>query len=149
LITQNLFGGGKWVFVTNIIADYITTDYPSYGYVLTLTHGFNDKWSGFIENQGYKSDFYSDAILRGGAAYLINQNLQVDASISTNFKNTPSVMYGGVGVSWRYDGSYKEKQMEFKKESRKDKKAIDPTSKKDKKETDFQEQERKRKSKYE
>lgn len=27
LITQNLFGGGKWVFVTNIIADYIGTDY--------------------------------------------------------------------------------------------------------------------------
>ena len=42
LITQNVFGGGKWVFVTNIIADYITTDYPSYAYVLTLTHGFND-----------------------------------------------------------------------------------------------------------
>jgi hypothetical protein len=25
-------------------------------------------------------------ILRGGAAYLINNNLQIDASISTNFK---------------------------------------------------------------
>src|SRR6218665_54126 len=61
LITQNILGGGSWVFVTNIIADYIGTDYPSYGYVLTLTHGFNDKWSGFVENQGYKSDFYSDS----------------------------------------------------------------------------------------
>jgi len=150
LITQNVFGGGKWVFVTNIIADYITTDYPSYGYVLTLTHGFNDKWSGFVENQGYKSDFYSDAIVRGGAAYLINPNLQVDASVSTNFKNTPSIMYGGVGVSWRYDGKYKEKQMEFKREARKEKKGKDKDSKgKAKKETDFQEQERKRKSKYE
>jgi len=150
LITQNVFGGGKWVFVTNIIADYITTDYPSYAYVLTLTHGFNDKWSGFIENQGYKSDFYSDAIVRGGAAYLINPNLQVDASVSTNFKNTPSILYGGVGVSWRYDGKYKEKQMEFKREARKEKKGKDKDSKgKAKKETDFQEQERKRKSKYE
>ncbi|GAA6770680.1 hypothetical protein AAGS39_14250 [Flavobacterium sp. CGRL2] len=110
LITQNLFGGGKWVFVTNIIADYIGTDYPSYGYVLTLTHGFNEKWSGFVENQGYKSDFYSDAIVRGGAAYLLSPNMQVDASISTNFKNTPSVLYGGVGISWRYDGWYKDKQ---------------------------------------
>ncbi|KUJ60091.1 hypothetical protein AR687_19520 [Flavobacteriaceae bacterium CRH] len=149
LITQNLFGDGKWVFVTNIIADYITTDYPSYAYVLTLTHGFNSKWSGFIENQGYKSDFYSDVLARGGAAYLINSNLQVDASISTNFKNTPSILYGGVGVSWRYDGKYKEKQMEFKRESRKTKKEKDPKDKKSKKETDFQEQERKRKSKYE
>ena len=28
LITQNHLGDGRWVFVTNIIADYITTDYP-------------------------------------------------------------------------------------------------------------------------
>lgn len=147
LITQNQFGGGKWVFVTNIIADYITTDYPSYGYVLTLTHGFNNKWSGFVENQGYKSDFYSDAIVRGGAAYLINPNLQVDASVSTNFKNTPSILYGGVGVSWRYDGKYKENQIESKRQSRKDKN--NPKDAKSKKETDYQAQERKRKSKYE
>jgi len=143
LITQNLFGGGKWVFVTNFIADYITTDYPSYGYVLTLTHGFNDKWSGFIENQGYKSDFYSDAILRGGAAYLLNSNMQIDASISTNFKNTPSVLYGGIGFSWRYDGWYKEKlEMTFKK----DKKAKNKDAEEN---IDYQEQERKRKAKYE
>jgi hypothetical protein len=146
LITQNLFGGGKWVFVTNIIADYITTDYPSYGYVLTLTHGFNDKWSGFIENQGYKSDFYSDAIVRGGAAYLINSNLQVDASVSTNFKNTPSLLYGGVGVSWRYDARYKEKQMEFKADKKAQK---NEDNKLDQKQIDYQERERKRKAKYE
>ncbi len=143
LITQNLFGGGKWVFVTNFIADYITTDYPSYGYVLTLTHGFNDKWSGFIENQGYKSDFYSDAIIRGGAAYLLNSNMQIDASISTNFKNTPSVLYGGVGFSWRYDGWYKEKQeMTFKKEKKAKNKDAEEN-------IDYQEKERKRKAKYE
>jgi hypothetical protein len=51
---------------------------------------------------------FSDAILRGGAAYLINNNLQIDASISTNFKDTPTVLYGGIGFSWRYDGNYKE-----------------------------------------
>lgn len=143
LITQNLFGGGSWVFVTNIIADYIGTDYPSYGYVLTLTHGFNDKWSGFIENQGYKSDFYSDSILRGGAAYLLSSNMQVDASISTNFKNTPSILYGGVGISWRYDGWYKEKVIEAKNDVRA-KKNMD-----NEKSVDYQEKERRRKSKYE
>ncbi|HJY13501.1 MAG TPA: transporter [Flavobacterium sp.] len=143
LITQNLFGDGKWVFVTNFIADYITTDYPSYGYVLTLTRGFNDKWSGFIENQGYKSDFYSDAILRGGAAYLLNSNMQIDASISTNFKDTPSILYGGVGFSWRYDGWYKEKQeMTFKKEKKSKNKDAEEN-------IDYQEKERKRKAKYE
>jgi len=143
LITQNLFGGGRWVFVTNIIADYIGTDYPSYGYVLTLTHGFNERWSGFVENQGYKSDFYSDAIVRGGAAYLLSPNMQVDASISTNFKNTPSILYGGVGVSWRYDGWYKNRQAVNKAEE-KAKKNTD-----NEKSIDYQEKERKRKAKYE
>lgn len=108
LITQNHLGDGSWVFVTNIIGDYIATDYPSYGYVITLTKGFNRKWSGFIENQGFKSDFYSDAIMRGGAAFLLNKNMQIDASISHNLKDTPKVFYGGVGFSWRYDTNYKE-----------------------------------------
>jgi hypothetical protein len=108
LIAQNHLGDGSWVFVTNIIADYIGTDFPSYGYGLTLTKGFNKNWSGFIENQGYMSDFYSDAIVRGGAAYLIHKDLQVDASISTSLKNTPSILYGGIGFSWRYDANYKE-----------------------------------------
>lgn len=108
VITQNHLGDGRWVFVTNIIADYIGTDFPSYGYVLTMTRGFNDKWSGFIENQGFKSDFYSDAIVRGGAAYLLNKDMQIDASISTSLKDTPSILYGGLGFSWRYDANYKE-----------------------------------------
>jgi hypothetical protein len=143
VITQNLLGGGSWVFVTNFIADYISTDYPSYGYILTLTHGFNDRWSGFVENQGFKSDFYSDAIVRGGAAFLLSPNMQVDASVSTNFKNTPSVLYGGVGFSWRYDKWYKEKVIEYKNKERA-KKNDD-----NKKPTDYQEKERKRKAKYE
>ena len=114
LITQNHLGDGKWVFVTNVIGDYIATDFPSYGYVVTLTRGFNDKWSGFIENQGFKSDFYSDAIIRGGAAYLLNKNMQIDASISNSLKNTPSILYGGIGFSWRYDANYKEVRMKIK-----------------------------------
>jgi hypothetical protein len=107
IILQNHFGDGSWVFVTNIISNYMTTEYPSIGYVITLTKGFSPKWSAFVENQGIKSDFYSDAIVRTGAAYLINKNMQVDASISTNFKDTPSILYGGIGMSWRWDGRYK------------------------------------------
>jgi hypothetical protein len=34
--------------------------------------------------------------------------LQVDASISTSLKDTPSILYGGIGFSWRYDAKYKE-----------------------------------------
>lgn len=113
LITQNHLGDGSWVFVTNIIADHITTDYPSYGYIVTLTKGFGRKWSGFIENQGFKSDFYSDAIFRGGAAFLLGKNMQVDASLSHNLKDTPTVFYGGVGFSWRYDAKYKEVRIDL------------------------------------
>lgn len=113
LITQNHLGDGSWVFVTNIIADHITTDFPSYGYGITLTKGFNKKWSGFIENQGYMSDFYSDAIVRGGAAFLISNDLQIDASLSTSLKDTPSILYGGIGFSWRYDMNYKEVRMKI------------------------------------
>ncbi|PJJ08891.1 outer membrane putative beta-barrel porin/alpha-amylase [Flavobacterium sp. 1] len=121
LILQNHLGDGSWVFVTNIIGNYIGTDYPSLSYILTLTKGINKNWSAFVENQGIKSDFYSDAIVRGGAAYLINRNLQVDASISGNFKDTPSVLYGGVGVSWRYDGRYKDVYLLTKEEETADK----------------------------
>jgi hypothetical protein len=111
LITQNHFGDGTWVLVTNSIADYIGSEYPSYGYAVTLTKGFNEKWSGFVENQGYKSDFYSDAIVRTGAAFLITDDLQIDASATASLKNTPSIFYGGFGFSWRYDSSYNEVRM--------------------------------------
>lgn len=136
LITQNHLGDGTWVFVTNIIADYIGTDFPSYGYVFTLTKGFNEKWSGFVENQGFKSDFYSDAIVRGGAAYLLYKDMQIDASISTNFKDTPTVLYGGIGVSWRYDANYKEVRMSLDQGGNKKSKAQKKAEKKDKKRKD-------------
>lgn len=103
-ITQNRFGNVIWI--NNFIADKVTTDYPSYGIISTLTRSFAAKWSGFVELQGYKSDYYGDVIGRFGAAYLLNDNMQLDASISKNFKNTPSIFYGGVGFSWRFDADY-------------------------------------------
>jgi hypothetical protein len=134
LIGQNHLGDGSWVFVTNIIADYIGTDFPSYGYGITLTKGFNKKWSGFIENQGYMSDFYSDAIVRGGAAYLFHKDLQIDASISTSLKTTPSILYGGIGFSWRYDANYKEVRINL--DNNKKSKTQKKVEKKDKKHKD-------------
>jgi len=102
LSTQNNWVGG-FVFVTNIFYDRITTDYPTYGYIVTLTHATNRYFSVFIENQGFKSDLYADQILRGGAAALINQDLHVDLSVSLNFKDTPSIFYGRIGVAYRLD----------------------------------------------
>lgn len=121
LIAQNHLGDGSWVFITNIIADYIGTDYPSYGYGITLTKGLSQKWSGFVESQGYKSDFYSDIIFRGGAAYLLTKDMQLDASIGSSIKDTPSMIYGGIGFSWRYDAAYKEVRIDIDKAKGKEK----------------------------
>ena len=117
LITQNHFGT-QWVLVGNFIADKFTSDYSSYGYVLTLTRGINEKWSAFIENQGYQSDYYSDVIFRGGAAYLLRKNLQIDASIGANIKDTPSLVIGGIGFSWRFDKNYKPIEIKSGKEEK-------------------------------
>lgn len=102
LSTQNNWIGG-WVFVTNIIVDRVTTDFPTYGYIVTLTHSVTDYFSVFLENQGLKSDFYADQLLRGGAAVLISKDLHVDLSGMVNFKDTPSRLYVRVGAAYRFD----------------------------------------------
>jgi hypothetical protein len=107
LLFQNQFNQG-YVLVTNLVADKIASKTFNYGYVITLTKGFSEKWTGFIENKGIKGDYYSDGIFRVGATYLLKQNLQFDASISKNIKNTPSFIFGGLGVSWRLEKKHKE-----------------------------------------
>ncbi|MEC4048345.1 transporter [Flavobacterium sp. SUN046] len=118
LITQHIFGEG-YVFVTNIFFDRVDTPVHSMGYVATLTKGFNEHWSAFIENKAIKGTYYSDGLFTGGAAYLFSKNLQIDASITGNVKNTPSIMYGGIGISWRSDSNYKEVKIKSKKEDKK------------------------------
>lgn len=106
VILQNNFGRTVWV--NNFIIDKVATAYPSMGFISTLTVGFNPGWSGFVEFQAYKSDHYADGVARVGAAYLFSENLQFDASISGNFKDTPAILYGGVGVSWRFTANYQD-----------------------------------------
>src|SRR5690606_31405866 len=75
-----------------------------WSYIVSLSHAFrNPKWSVFIENQGIQSDRYSDVLLRGGLAYLFNENFQVDINFGTSFKNTPSRIFGAFGASYRLD----------------------------------------------
>ncbi len=131
LITQNQFA--RSTLVINIIADKISTEFPSYGYVATMTRGFSEKWSGFIENQAFMSDFYADGIIRGGAAFLITPDIQIDASIGTNFKYTPSILNAGAGLSWRFDKNYSEVRIP-KNKAPKGKKAKKEKGKKGKKE---------------
>ena len=129
VITQNHFGT-KWVWVNNIIADKYMTDYPMLGIISTMTRGFNMRWSGFVEFQGYKSDYYADTVFRLGAAYLVRENIQLDASFSKNVKDTPSLLLANVGMAWRFDSNYETNYKRIKGDKKKDKK--DKKSKKDK-----------------
>ncbi|WP_445716624.1 transporter [Flavobacterium sp.] len=106
-IAQNQFGG-RWVLVTNLTYDKIGTDFATINYILTLTRGFNAQWSGFIENQGYMGDYYSDGVFRIGAAFLFDKHMQVDASIGKNLKDTPGLFNAGIGFSWRFADQYQE-----------------------------------------
>lgn len=131
LIAQNHFKSGL-VLVTNVFMDKISSEAQNFGYVLTLTKGLNETWSAFIENKGVKGDYYSDGIITLGATHLLKNNIQVDASISKNIKNTPSLLYGGIGVSWRFDKKYKDieiqtngKEIKGKEEDKKGKKRLD------------------------
>lgn len=123
LATQNNWIGG-WVFVTNIFVDRVTTDFPTYGYIVTLTHATNRYFSIFVENQGFKSDFYADQLLRGGAAALVNANFQLDLSLTYSLKDTPSKLYARAGLAYRFDMHDKDEYLEDKQireEKRKEK----------------------------
>ena len=106
-IAQNHFGE-RTVLVTNLIYNKIGTDFASIDYILTVTHGINQNWSVFLENQGYNGTYYSDGIFRLGAAFLHKKDMQFDASFGTSIKNTPGIFYGGLGFTWRFTKNYKE-----------------------------------------
>ncbi len=101
--TQSHFAG-RWVFVSNITYDRITSDSKELSYILTLTHAFdNPKWSAFVEHQGIDSDRYADALFRAGGAYLLGEDFQLDAYIGAGVKNTPTRIFAGLGLSYRID----------------------------------------------
>jgi len=140
VITQHHFGS-KWVWVNNFIADKYGTDYPSLGIISTMTRGFNMRWSGFLEFQGFKSDYYSDTIFRLGAAYLVRENIQLDGSLSKNVKETPSLLLANVGVSWRFDDNWETNYKRIKndkKDKKKDKKSKRDKGKKRKDEVELE-----------
>jgi hypothetical protein len=131
IATQNNWG--TWVFVINLIGERFTLDEKSYSYILTLTHTFSAKLSAFIENQGIKSDFYADQLFRGGAAYLVTEDFQIDAAVLLNVKDTPSRLYGRLGVSYRFDMHKNDEYIEDKGKTGREKKKKERTNTKKKK----------------
>lgn len=121
LITQNIIGNG-FVVIGNVFMDKISTPRSSLGYIVTVTRAVNDRWSVFLENKGIKGDYYADGIFSGGVAYLMSDDLQVDASISSSYKDTPSIMYAGIGISWRSDVNYEDLFIRLKKEKKEESK---------------------------
>jgi hypothetical protein len=107
LITQNQFPR-SYVLITNLFYDRFLSAYQNYGYVITITKGLNPNWTVFLENKAVQGDYYSDGIFTAGAAHLFGRNIQIDVSISKNYKTTPDLLYGGIGFSWRFDANYKE-----------------------------------------
>jgi len=94
----------RFVLISNLAYDRIGSDFPEMSYLLSLSHAFrNPKWSVFLENQGIKSDRYSDVLLRSGVAHLFSENLQADINLGASFKNTPSRVFVSAGVSYRFD----------------------------------------------
>ena len=129
IITQHHFGS-RWVFVNNVYMDKYSTEYETMGLISTLTRGFNMRWSGFLEFQVIKSDLYSDYLFRGGAAYLIKENIQIDAFLTKNIKDTPEILGGSIGLSWRFDQNYERSLLRSTKPI--DEKGKEKKSKKDK-----------------
>ena len=119
ILTQNQFG--RYTFLTNIIVDKFPSQTMSFDYVLTMTRGFNSRVSGFFEIQGLNDNYYRDNFIRVGAAYLLKQNLQIDASIGRNFKGDPSIIFGGIGASWRFDANYEDIFLRIPKEDKRSK----------------------------
>ena len=109
--TQNNFD--RTVFVINLIVDKITTDFPSYSGIFTLTHALSNRFSVFGEFQTIIGDIYSDELMRGGAAYLFNKDFQLDVFGLVNFKDTPQRWLVGLGLSYRWDMFHKDKMLDM------------------------------------
>ncbi|MDD3722616.1 MAG: transporter [Lutibacter sp.] len=103
LLLQNDFTD-RLILLTNLIADKISSEDKYYSYIVTMTYTINQNWSYFIENQGkFYNDFSPNYQFGTGVAYLVTENLQLDASARTNFLDDYSYLYATAGFSWRLD----------------------------------------------
>ncbi|WP_238527995.1 transporter [Aquimarina agarivorans] len=93
----------NWVFVANIVADRITSEFPDYRFILTSTYNLNDKWSIFGEYEAANSKIYKDHLLKIGGSFLISKDFAIDAHAVNNVKDTPSLFAVNIGASYRLD----------------------------------------------
>jgi hypothetical protein len=132
VLTQNQFG--RFALITNFgISNYGVANYESTDYVISLTRGINDRWSILLENQGMNSKIYRNTLFRAGGAYLLAENLQVDAALASSITNEPAFVVANIGCSWRFDANYNEVLLRVPKDKNNGKGGKDSKDKKNKK----------------
>lgn len=103
LITQQHFSD-KWALITNLIGNKLSLEEQrNFEYIVTLTHGFNSKWSAFIENQAIVNSPYKEFNIKTGIATLVHKNLQLDLSAGYQRASKKESYGGQLGLSWRFD----------------------------------------------
>ena len=104
IFTQNDLSN-KFIILTNFIADKLFTDEAENSFILTATYSLTEKIAIFGEGQGFLRKNVPNDIQYGvGGAYLLNKNLQVDASLRfINDERGDHTFLAGAGLSWRLD----------------------------------------------
>ncbi len=105
LLQNNL--GPDWVVVTNLTYDKTGDNLKKSSLTMSSIHTLDDFWSVYgelnmdnIELDATKGGNY---FIGGGGAYLLNKNLQLDASVRANFGDFYTGVTFGIGISWRTD----------------------------------------------
>ena len=95
----------RLIFLMNFVGDKLFTYESENSYIFTLTYTFTEQLSLFIEHQGFfRKNVPNDYQVGGGAAYLFNKNLQIDASFRAILDERSDLTYmAGAGLSWRLD----------------------------------------------
>lgn len=91
------------VLVHNAGMRYLTADIQQKQLIGTLTYSTRAKWSFYGEYQWDDSPLHRDLTLGTGAAYLLQNDLQVDLAFQHSLKTTPKLFSLGLGLSYRID----------------------------------------------
>ena len=97
--------------ISNVFYDKIGTDFSEISYIITATHNFRSRWSGFVEHQGILTENQNKLNFGTGVAYLFSKDFQINASARYLLEGNTSGFYGGFGASYRinkHKDSYKE-----------------------------------------
>ena len=101
LLQQNLTN--DFNLISNIFYDKIGTEFSEISYIISATHNFVDRWSGFIEHQGIILKHQKNLNLGAGLTYLFNKDIQINTSARFIQEGRSRGFYGSIGVSYRID----------------------------------------------